>query len=84
MVTMNVFPTEQDAIDAQEEDFILYKGSQPKTLPTSYWRTTTEWAEVMKRIDAEEWFYLVCPQGVQTHNQKEFNESWVLPITGDV
>ncbi len=73
----NVFNNEQDAINAQDVDFILYKGTMTKSVPTEYWLTTTAWDRVDKRADGEEWFYLVCPQGVQTHNQKEFNESWV-------
>jgi hypothetical protein len=72
----NVFTTEQEAIDAQEVDFQMYKASRPE-MPVKYWETTTAWDKVRKREDAEEWYYEVCPVGIQTHEQAELAESWI-------
>lgn len=74
----NIFTTESEAIDAQEVDFQMYKASKPQ-MPAEYWAVTTSWCEVRKRYDADEWFYEVCPQGIQTHEQKEAQPSWYEP-----
>lgn len=72
----NMFTTELSAISAQVSDFQMYKDSQ-SALPANYWLGTTEWASVRKRADADEWYYEVCPEGVQTHVQKASQASWV-------
>ena len=74
----NVFTTEQDAIDAQAVDFQMYKDSHSDQ-PSEYWGVTVRWDQVNKREDAEEWFYSVCPDGIQTHTQKEAQPSWYPP-----
>ncbi len=73
----NTFTTEQDAIDAQEIDSQMYLAHHRNTDFNQAWEdNTTCWDEVRKREDAEEWFYEVCPVGVQTHTQKESEPSW--------
>jgi len=72
---MNVFTTEQDAIDAQAIDFQMHKKSRGE-FPADHWLVTVRWDNIQKRTDAEEWFYEVCPQGIQTHTQKEAQDSW--------
>ena len=71
----NTFTNEQDAINAQAVDFQMFKSSKPQ-IPAKYWEITVAWDEVRKREDAEEWFYAVCPDGIQTHEQKEVEPSW--------
>jgi len=71
----NVFTTELQATNAQGLDFSMWKSSKPQ-MPEKYWVVTTAWSAVQKREDAEEWFYEVCPVGVQTHTQKEAEPSW--------
>ena len=71
----NVFTTEQKAIDAQEIDYQAMRTARGD-LGSEYWSITTKWDRVRKRVDAEEWFYSVCPYGVQTHTQKEDTNSW--------
>ena len=72
---MNVFTTEQEAINAQDVDFQMYKDSYSDQ-SSEYWVVTVRWAKVAKREDAEEWFYSVCPEGIQTHEQKQADTSW--------
>ena len=75
----NVFLTEQEAIDAQAIDFQMFKDAR-SDLPAEYWDVTVRWDNVQKRYDAEEWFYEVCPHGIQTHTQKEAQPSWYPPV----
>ncbi len=87
----NVFPTEQEAIDAQAVDWAMYYGDKPcecfdacehdacfnqGNTCGGYWRTTKRCDNIQKREDAEEWFYEVFSVGVQTHTQKEAQASW--------
>ena len=71
----NTFATEQDGLDAQEVDFQCFKDAK-NNVSSEYWDITVRWDNVRKREDAEEWFYAVCPVGVQTHTQKESEASW--------
>lgn len=77
----NTFTTEQDAIDAQEVDFQCFKDIK-NNVSHEYWDVTVRWDNISKRKDAEEWFYEVCPNGIQTHTQKEAQPSW-FPAEGD-
>lgn len=92
----NVFSTEQEAIDAQQVDWEMFCGTQPcqyfdecdhnncaneGNTCGGYWRVTKRWDNIYKREDAEEWFYEVCPKGVQTHTQKEAQDSWFPSIS---
>ena len=86
----NVFTTELSANNAQAVDFQMYKDANP--LPDTYidedgveveieqhccyYDITTMWGEVSKRADADEWYYEVCPVGVQSHEKKELQDSW--------
>ena len=72
---MNVFSNEPDAINAQALDFAIFK-SKHSDKPAEYWAITTQWDEVKKRADADEWFYLNYALGIQTHQQKEAELSW--------
>lgn len=88
----NVFTTELGANNAQAVDFQMYKDASPLPEPVvsygddgkeiepptlkSYWDITTTWGAVVKRIDADEWYYEVCPVGIQTHAQKEIQDTW--------
>jgi len=89
---MNVFTTELGANNAQAVDFQMYKDANPLPEPVihydedgveveleehcQYWDITIKWSEVVKRIDTDEWYYEVCPVGIQTHEQKEIQDSW--------
>ena len=94
----NVFTTESEAIDAQAVDWAMYYGIKPcehfdacehdaclneGSACGGYWRTTKRWDNIQKREDAEEWFYEVCPAGIQTHTHKEAEPSW-YPATEEV
>jgi hypothetical protein len=68
----NTFTNEQDAINAQEVDFQMFKASRPQ-MPAKYWEITTKWAEVIPSLDGTFWAYDLCPDGVQTHNQIEYD-----------
>ena len=74
---MNIFTTEQDAIDAQAIDLSMHLAHHRDIDFNQDWEDGTIcWDAVKKREDAEEWFYKVCPAGIQTHTQKEAEESW--------
>lgn len=88
---MNVFNTEQEAIDAEAIDWQMFNNGRTcesfdacehngclsvGNICGGYWRTTKRWANIQKRVDTDEWFYEVCPQGIQTHEQKEAEPSW--------
>jgi len=71
----NTFITEKAGLDAQEVDFQAFKDAK-NNVSHEYWDITVKWDNVRKREDAEEWFYTVCPVGIQTHTQKESEPSW--------
>ena len=71
----NVFTTELSANNAQDVDFQMYKDVKNNILH-EYWDVTNKWSDVLKRLDADEWYYEVCPEGVQTHTQKEIQDTW--------
>ena len=71
----NVFTTELSANNAQDVDFQMYKDVKNNIL-NEYWGVTNKWSDVSKRADADEWYYEVCPDGVQTHTQKEIQDTW--------
>ena len=73
----NVFTTELSANNAQDVDFQMYKDVKNNIL-NEYWDVTDKWSDVLKRIDADEWYYEVCPEGIQTHTQKEIQDTWYL------
>lgn len=58
----------QDALDGEAIDFAMWKDSGN--------HHAERWDTVQKRPDAEEWFWEVCPEGIQTHTQKEAQVSW--------
>ena len=72
---MNVFNSEQEAIEAQALDFETYNQLHSDK-PAEYWQITKRWAEVAKRADAEEWFYVAYSESSQTLSQKQDTESW--------
>ena len=77
----NIFDTKAEAEVAQQADFESFKASLPPQ-PEGYWETTTKWANVQKRADADQWFYPVCPYiEEQTHTQSEATESWFDTIS---
>ena len=72
----NVFTTEQAWIEARAITDQRFFYSRPID-PTVYLSKTTCWDEGGKRIDAEEWFYEVCPHiEDENHTQKESEPSW--------
>ena len=71
----NVFTTELSANNAQDVDFQMYKDVKNNILH-EYWDVTNKWSDVLKRLDADEWYYEVCPEGIQTHTQKEIQDTW--------
>lgn len=75
----NVFDTEQQARDAQEADFNLWKSSHDQSNP-SYWTITTQWDEVIQRLTDNKWVYRVCPIGSQDHTQEEEQSDWFPEI----
>ncbi|OEU67464.1 MAG: hypothetical protein BBJ57_02085 [Desulfobacterales bacterium PC51MH44] len=73
----NVFTTEQDAVDAQVADLQMHLDHHKQIDFNQDWEDQTDrWDTVQKREDANEWFYEVCPDGIQTHTQKEAQGSW--------
>ena len=74
----NVFTTEQEWIEAKQVDFEMYKASKSQEVE-EYWEQTKAYDEGGKRYDAEEWYCEVCPEGIQTHEQKEEQDSWYAP-----
>ena len=75
----NVFTNEQAWIEAKEITNQRFFNSRPPD-PTVYLTGTSCWDEGGKRIDAEEWFYKVCPYiEDEGHTQKESEPSW-FPI----
>lgn len=71
----NVFTTELSANNAQDVDFQMHKDVKNNILH-EYWDVTNKWSDVLKRLDANEWYYEVCPEGIQTHTQKEIQDTW--------
>lgn len=71
----NVFDTEQQARDAQEADFNLWKSLQDQT-NTDYWNITTSWDTVRQRLTDNKWVYRVCESGSQSHTQEEEQSDW--------
>ena len=71
----NVFNTKQEALDAENSDFLLWKATQDQS-NTSYWNATNHWYIPKQRITDNKWIYKVCPEGNQNHTQEEFDSSW--------
>ena len=71
----NVFNTEQEAIDAENLDFLSWKETQDQS-NTSYWNVTNHWCTPKQRITDSKWVYKVCPQGDQNHTQEAYDPSW--------
>ena len=76
MNVKNVFTTEQLCTDAVAVTNQRFLDSRPFNA-TAYLSKTTCWDKGGKRIDAEEWFYEVCPHiEDENHTQKESEPSW--------
>jgi len=70
----NVFNTEQDAIDAQEESFTMFMAMHSDN--PNYTSTTTAWDDVRRRNDGK-WVFQLCPAcDPDKHTTEEYQESW--------
>ena len=44
-------------------------------MPSDYLEVTTAWDIPIQSLDGSFWAYQVCPEGIQTHEQIEFDAS---------
>jgi hypothetical protein len=71
----NVFNTEQEAIDAEANDFVLWKATMDQS-NTDYWSITNHWHIPRQRQNDNKWVYKVCPQGSDSHTQEAEQSDW--------
>jgi hypothetical protein len=71
----NVFDTEQEAIDAENADFLAWKATQNQD-NASYWLITDHWDIPVQRLTDNKWVYKVCPQGSNSHPQEASQNDW--------
>jgi hypothetical protein len=71
----NVFDTEQEAIDAENDDFLAWKVTQDQS-NSDYWSVTDRWDTPIQRTTDNKWVYKVCPEGNQNHTQDAYDSSW--------
>jgi len=61
---MNVFDTEQEAIDAEAYDYSCHMAANPDKQGAT---PCTAWAEIEQRLTDNKYFYLVCPSSDATY-----------------
>jgi len=83
IIRVNIFDTEQKAIDAQESDYQELKAEMGKIDP-EFREKTKSWDKVIKHPLADLWGYRVCTNATVMHPQADFDTELLLQEDGEI